>query len=120
MDPTERHRFLMVTVADLSRVTALLADRQLQLRDAGVLLALMAHMDTHTCRIRVSTAQLSEDLQMAETSIRASVARLKKLHLLRLICDRSTNDRFLLLNPHVIYAGRSGAIGLARKQYGEA
>lgn len=120
MDTTEPSRFLMVTIADLSRVTALLADRQLRLRDAGVLLALMAHMDTHTCRIRVSTAQLAEDLQMARSSIQASIARLKKQHLLRLVMDTATDDRFLLLNPHVIYAGKSGAVGLAKKQFAEA
>lgn len=111
----------MLQLADLEQAISLLGSRRLQLRDAAVMLALMAHTDTYSGRIRVTTHQLAIDLAMQEADVRATIARLKKENLLRLINDRSTGERYYRLNPWMICSsGQNSLLGLAMKEFQEA
>jgi len=120
MNSTDAARFVMLQLKDLESVIASLGRRVLQPRDAGVLLALMAHTDTYTGRIYVTADQIAEDLQANPSEIRAALARLKKEHLLRLVLEKGTGRRFYLINPHVVQSGRPQAIGMAMQQFAEA
>ena len=110
----------MLQLQDLGGVIALLGQRVLQPRDAGVLLAFMAHTETYSGRIYVTVDRIAEDLQSNPAEVRAAVGRLKKQHLLRLIVEKDTGRKYYLLNPWVVKSGKPKAIGLAMKQFKEA
>ena len=110
----------MLMLRDLEGVVQHLGRRTLKPRDAGVLLALLAHTDTYTGRIYVTADLIAEDLQSNPSEVRAAMARLKKEHLLRLVVEKGTGRRFYLVNPHVVQSGKPQAIGLAMQQFAEA
>lgn len=110
----------MLQMNDLTRLIGLLADRQLQPRDAGVVLALMACTDSFTGRIHTTAFHLAELLKTNESEVRSALGRLKKQHLLRLIKEPKTGHRYYLLNPWLVQSGNQKAIGLAMKTFREA
>lgn len=110
----------MVQLQDLTRLVELAGQRKLALRDGALILALISHTEVSTGRIYVTAAQLADDLQVAESEVRAGISRLKKQLLLRLIKRRDTGDRYFLLNPWVVRSGKPAAIGLAMQQFKEA
>lgn len=120
MKTTEAARFVMLQINDTSHVVSLFGKRLLQPRDAGVLLALMAHTDTLTGRIHVTANHLAEELQCQPSEIRNAFARLKKHHLLRKVANKETGQWFYLLNPWMVQSGKPQAISLAMKQFQEA
>ena len=115
-------RFVMLQLKDgaLGGFVQEIAERKLQLRDAALYLALMAHTDTYSGRIYVTADQLAEDLNCTPSEARAGIGRLKRVHQLRLIVEPGTGRRYYLLNPWVVQSGKPPAIGLAMKQFQEA
>jgi hypothetical protein len=113
--------FLQVYLADLKRALELAGARELQPRDGWVLLALMAHTETFSGKIRASAIQLASDLQTDAAGIRASLSRLKKSHLVRQITNRYTQDRYYRLNPWLVRSsGDNGLLALAMKEFQDA
>lgn len=111
----------MLQLSDLSGTVELIAQRTLQPRDAAVMFALMSHTSTHSGKISVTSAGLAQDLQMQEADIRASLSRLKRQHLLRLISNRATGERYYRLNPWLVRSSAKGGLfGLACKEFQEA
>jgi hypothetical protein len=115
-------RFVMLQLKDgaLGGFVQEIAERKLQLRDAALYLALMAHTDTYSGRIYVTADQIAEDLNCTPSEARAGIGRLKRVHQLRLIVEPGTGRRYYLLNPWVVQSGKPPAIGLAMKQFQEA
>lgn len=121
MQSTNTPQFVMLQLTDLERTIELLGTRTLQLRDAAVMLALMAHTDTYSGRIRVTAKKVAEELAIQEADARSSLARLKKQHLLRLVKDNNTGDRYYRLNPWMVRSSsKGGLLGLAMKEFQEA
>lgn len=122
MKTTNPERFVMLQINDggLAGVTKLIHQRDLQLRDSSLLLALMSHTDTVTGRIKVMSQVLADDLGVQDADIRAGISRLKKNHLLRLVRNRYTGERYYLLNPWVVRSGKDQAVGLAMREFQEA
>ena len=121
MQRTNTPQFVMLQLTDLEKAVELLGSRSLQLRDAAVMLALMAHTDTYSGRIRVTTQRLAQELSIQEADTRASIARLKRQHLLRQVKDSSTGDRYYRLNPWMVRSSsKGGLLGLAMKEFSDA
>lgn len=116
-----RPRFAMINLKDMDSVGALICSRSLHLMDGSVLLMLLGHTCTYSGRIQVTTARLAEQLHVAESAIRASLARLKKEHILRLIRDRNTGERYYRLNPSIVQTSAKGGLqAMAEKEFAEA
>jgi hypothetical protein len=122
MEITDSSRFVMLQLNDggVAQVVRLAGERKIELRDSVLLLALMAHTDTMTGRIHVTSQRLAEDTGSTDSEMRAGIARLKRHHLLRLIKDRDTGSRYYLLNPWVVCSGKDRAVGLAKREFMEA
>jgi hypothetical protein len=113
--------FAMLQLDELQKLIELFASRQLQPRDAVVLLGLLTHTDTFSGKIRVSTARLAEELQANESGLRASMSRLKKADVLRLVRSRDTGETYYRINPLLICtSGKSGLFGLAMVEFTDA
>lgn len=114
-------RFVMLQITDLEKTIELIGQRDLLPRDGSVLLALMAHTDTFSGRIRVTATRLAGDLQLQDSDIRSSLARLKRCHLLRQIRDRNTGERYYRLNPWMVQSSsKGGLLAVAMKEFEEA
>jgi len=114
-------RFAMLELKDAQRVTELVAKRDLELRDIAVIWVLVSHTSSYSGRIQLTAAGIAQDLQVNESEIRASLARLKKHYLLRQIRDRNTGERYYRLNPWLVMTNSGGSLfGLACKEFGEA
>lgn len=111
----------MLELKETERVTELVAERKLELRDVAVIWALLGHTSSYSGRIQVTAAGIAHDLQVNDSEIRASLARLKKQDLLRLIKDRNTGERYYRLNPWMVSTNSKNSLfGLACKEFGEA
>jgi hypothetical protein len=114
-------RFAMLELKETERVTELVGKRDLQLRDVAVIWVLLSHTSSYSGRIQVTAAGIAHDLQVQDSEIRASLARLKKHHLLRQIKDRNTGECYYRLNPWMVLTNSGGSLfGLACKEFGEA
>ena len=110
----------MVQLMDLERVMELICQRKLQPRDFSVMGALITQMDTYTCRVHTTAETIAGLLGMNPSAVRSSMSRLKKEHQLRLIREARTGNRYYLLNPWTVRAGKSQAVGMAMQQFKEA
>jgi len=114
-------RFAMLELKETQRVKELVGRRDLELRDVAVIWALMSYTSSYSGRIQVSAAGIAQDLQVKESDVRASFARLKKHHLLRKVKDRNTGEHYYRLNPWMVLTNSGGSLfGLACKEFGEA
>jgi hypothetical protein len=121
VDKANTPRFAMVDTESAMRVTELVGKRELQLRDVAVIWALMAHTSSYSGRIQVTAAGIANELQVFDSDVRASLARLKKHDLLRQIRDRNTGECYYRLDPDLVLTNSGGSLfALARKEFAEA
>jgi hypothetical protein len=114
-------RFAMLELKETQRVRDLVGRRDLELRDVAVIWTLMSYTSSYSGRIQVTAAGVAKDLQVKESDVRASFARLKKHHLLRQIKDRNTGEHYYRLNPWMVLTNSGGSLfGLACREFGEA
>ena len=111
----------MLELKETQRVRDLVGRRDLELRDVAVIWTLMSYTSSYSGRIQVTAAGVAKDLQVKESDVRASFARLKKHHLLRQIKDRNTGEHYYRLNPWMVLTNSGGSLfGLACREFGEA
>ena len=121
MKATSSPQFVMLQLTDLERMIQSISSRNLQLRDAAVMLALMTHTDTYSGRIKVTAHQLALDLNMQEADARSALARLKKENLLRLVNDKNTGERYYRLNPWMVRSSsKAGLWAMATREFEDA
>ena len=91
---------------DFDAVLDALATRDLELRDISVLLALVAHMDRYG-RVHVTGTAIAERLGVKPAVCIASLTRLKRQQLVVRAHDRSSGQRYFLVNPFLFSVGGS-------------
>lgn len=101
----DQERFVMFhQTRDLDAVMDAIASRDLELRDISVLVAIVAHMDRFG-RARVTGAAIAERLDIKPAVCIASITRLKRQQLVVRAHDRSSGERYFLINPFVFSVG---------------
>ncbi|MEY3930952.1 MAG: hypothetical protein RLZZ516_2662 [Cyanobacteriota bacterium] len=121
---TATPHFVMLQLAGehgLEGLIELIGRRDIELRDAAVVLALMLYTDTFSGRILVTSARLSKDLGMQDADVRASLSRLKRHNLLRFVKNQNTGERYFRLNPLMVRSsGKESLIAQAQLEYDQA
>lgn len=121
-----RPTFFKVSIVDMSRVLAHCANRDLQPRDLGVMVALMCHTESYSGQIPATGLLIAEELGMNATEVHACFARLKKQNILRLIQNKRTGTRYYRLHPALMstWADKGGEgkgyYQLAMREFAEA
>jgi len=83
-------------------------DRTLKPRDAFTVLALVSQMDEHCGLIPITAAEIAEQAQMQVSHIKASLARLQKVKLLRRVLVEG--EYLYLLSPWVWQIGTERSV----------
>lgn len=105
----------------LDDLIRLIARRDLELRDAAVVLAMALYTDTFSGRILVTPQRLADDLGVRETDARASLSRLKRHNLLRFVKNANTGERYYRLNPWMVRSsGKETLLLQAQLEYDQA
>lgn len=105
----------------LDDLIKLIARRDLELRDAAVVLALALYTDTFSGRILVTPQRLADDLGVRETDVRASLSRLKRHDMLRFVKNINTGERYYRLNPWMVRSsGKESLLLLAQQEFDQA
>lgn len=89
---------------DTERVIAAVSRRDLEPRDISVLVVLMTYMD-RSGKVRMTCAAIAEKLGMKSSMCIASMTRLKQQGFVVRVQDKSTGDRYYLVNPFVSSVG---------------
>lgn len=99
-------------------LTSLTRDRTLLLRDSFTVLALVSQMDEHCGLIPVTAAEIAERSGTQLAHIKSSIARLKKVNLLRRVHVKG--QYLYLLSPWVWQIGTEEAVLRVMKLFKEA
>lgn len=101
----DEHKFVKKHQVEIGEVLDLLAGRELELRDAAVLLALEHYVNWRSGRIRVTPKKIAERLKMNEKHVLNSLARLKGASLLAKVVDDETGEWYFLMSPNLMSVG---------------
>ena len=101
-------------------VAQLVASKDLQNRDAVVLMIYLANADWRTGRCRLHIDKVTEVLGLKVATLWPSVKRLQKANLLVPIRDPKTCERLHIVSPFLLKAGSGKARGYLLKTYYDA
>lgn len=109
---------------DYSKDTLLTAlrNREVQLRDVAVLMALILHCDWRSGRVRVTQKALAAALGIHASDCSAAIRRLqaKRLRLVARVRDPHTGEQYFLINPDLAAVGGAQRRGHLDKQFNDA
>jgi hypothetical protein len=104
----------------MMRIAELVASKDLQNRDAVVLMIYLANADWRTGRCRLHIERVAEVLGLKIATLWPSVKRLQKANLLVPIKDAKTCERLHIVSPFLLKAGSGRARGFLLKTYYDA
>ena len=104
----------------MMRVAELVASKDLQNRDAVVLMIYLANADWRTGRCRLHIDKVGEVLGLKIATLWPSVKRLQRAKLLVPIKDPKTCERLHIVSPFLLKAGSGKARGFLLKTYYDA
>lgn len=99
-------------------LTALMRERKLLARDAFTVLAMVSQMDEHCGLIPTTAAEIAERSGVQLAHMKASIARLQKVNLLRRVHVKG--QYLYLLSPWVWQIGTEKAVLRVMKLFKEA
>jgi len=107
MKPREngQENFVMVFEEITKQAGAALVEKRLQPRDLALLLLLLGHMNWRSGRIRITAAALAEESGSKHTNVYLSLKRLQQELFLVRVWDRTSGDKYILINPRLVSVG---------------
>lgn len=116
----EKSGFSVLCDEGMMRVAQLVASKDLQNRDAVVLMIYLASANWRTGRCRLHIDKVGEVLGLKIATLWPSVKRLQKVNLLVPIKDPKTCERLHIVSPFLLKAGSGKARGFLLKTYYDA
>ena len=116
----ESNGFSVLYDEGMMRVAELVASKDLQNRDAVVLMIYLANADWRTGRCRLHIDKVGEVLGLKIATLWPSVKRLQKVNLLVPVKDPRTCERLHIISPFLLKAGSGRAKGFLLKTYYDA
>ena len=116
----ELNGFAVFYTDGMLHVAELIASKDLQNRDAVVLMIYLANADWRTGRCRLHIDKVGEVLGLKIATLWPSVKRLQKVKLLVPIRDPKTCERLHIISPFLLKAGSGKARGFLLKTYYDA
>jgi len=105
-DTPDRHsHFAMLHMHEMDSFIHKIGERKIEMRDAAVLFAMMSCCDYKTGKVKFIAKTLAQRLNITESSLSASIKRLKKEFLVALILE-ANSDRYYVINPYLFSVGR--------------
>ncbi len=97
-----------------------LIEKRLQPRDLALLLLLLGHMNWRSGRVRITADALARESGTKHSNVYLSLKRLQKeLFLVRAV-ERSSGDKFMLINPRLVSVGSPQRRAHLFQQFDEA
>jgi DNA-binding MarR family transcriptional regulator len=123
MKPREdgSENFVMLFVDELvSAAAGALADKRLEPRDLAVLLILLGHMNWRSGRVNITQKALAQQINVSSSNVCMSIKRLRQEQLIARAVDKSSGNRYFLINPRLASVGSPQRRGHLFQQFDEA
>lgn len=109
--------FAITHISGLDLLIDPVLNKRIMARDLSVLLFILRFYNVKAGRCFVTTAHLSKVTGMADSMIRASIAKLKKELLLATRVDKRTGAKSFMINPYVFSSGSRSKRALLVKTF---